>query len=195
MQDEYTTRAILDHEFGHYVWPQTYHEYLRVGKVDNYYSESDRWRHFYRPMLDVLLGLHLWDTERGSLEVGPRRFPLTHFTDRMDLRDYGVPQTVRHDAGTAPWPFADRQYSVVIMSHVLEHLGANQSQAVREASRVGDVLLIAIPYRWTGYEQSHQGLGEDTLATWLAGVPGTLEGAWVTGKPQWRQLLWLWRVR
>jgi hypothetical protein len=195
MQDEGATLAILRETFGSFVRCASRQEYDYLAKHDEYYRQFDRWTHFYVPILDAIRRLPLARTRLGVLEVGPRRFPLIHYAESMDVKDWGVPRTVVHDAGEIPWPFADATKSVVVLSHVLEHLPERaRNAAVREACRVAETVIVAMPYRWDRGDGVHSGLTETDMALWFCGCPGELEHDEITGPKHWQQLLWVWRI-
>ena len=55
---------------------------------------------------------------------------------------------VAHDLEKFPWPFADGEFDLILMSHVLEHL-SNTAKTLREVHRVGKPgarVVIQIPY-------------------------------------------------
>ena len=68
-------------------------------------------------------------------------------------RDLGSAADVFHDLNAYPWPFADKRFEEVRLSHVLEHL-EDPDRAVREAHRVaraGGRVVVVTPH-FSSYE-------------------------------------------
>ncbi len=193
MQSYELAKRVVEEEFGPIPVTATYNEYAYLARQDRYYAEFDRWRWNYAPIIDLMHGMPL-SVMRSVLEVGPYRFPLVHHAERMDCKDHGVPRTTVHDADRRPWPFADRQFSLVLMSHVLEHL-RNPAGAMAEAERVADVAIVAIPFRWEDGPDGHVGLDETTVDQWTRGLSGHRECTSITGPVGRQQYAMVWRFR
>lgn len=106
---------------------------------------------------------------RTVLEVGAYMQPLDKTATVMDVSAH-LPGTVVHDAGRAPWPFADRQFDVVVACQVIEHV---EPKAVffAEARRVARWLLLSYPFRWKAGSACHQGLDDDVVQSWAGRGP------------------------
>lgn len=62
----------------------------------------------------------------------------------VDIALNGMPRFVQLDIETEPLLFADQQFGVAFLSHVLEHLD-NWQFALAEASRVADYVVVVLP--------------------------------------------------
>ncbi len=63
----------------------------------------------------------------------------------IDIAPDGMPHFIQLDIEREVLPFADKQFGVAFLSHVLEHLD-NWQFAVEEASRVADYVVIVLPH-------------------------------------------------
>lgn len=82
----------------------------------------------------------------------------------VDLRADSQPHFYQHDL-EQPLPFADKEFDVAFMSHILEHL-ENWEQALSEAVRVADYVVIVLPSpislaNWFAKEHKQHFLGND----------------------------------
>lgn len=62
----------------------------------------------------------------------------------IDIALNGMPHFLQLDIETESLPFADKQFGVAFLSHVLEHLD-NWQFALAEASRVADHVVVVLP--------------------------------------------------
>ena len=63
----------------------------------------------------------------------------------IDITPNGMPRFMQLDVERDPLPFADKQFGVTFLSHVLEHLD-NWQSALAEASRVADYVVVVLPH-------------------------------------------------
>ena len=63
----------------------------------------------------------------------------------IDITRNGMPHFQQLDIEAEVLPFADKQFGVAFLSHILEHLD-NWQFALAEASRVADYLVIVLPH-------------------------------------------------
>lgn len=87
-----------------------------------------------------------------NLGAGPHRWPQSQVIAwspevlaNIDISVDGLPHFVELDIETACLPFADKQFGVAFMSHVLEHLD-NWQFALAEALRVADYVVVVLPH-------------------------------------------------
>ena len=77
----------------------------------------------------------------------------------MDIWPSAKP-TVVHDAGLAPWPFPDNDFSAVLMIDVIEHLEKNRGYvALVEAMRTADRIILLTPLWWDENRKSYEDAG------------------------------------
>lgn len=63
----------------------------------------------------------------------------------VDVALDGMPRFLQLDIETEPLPFADKEFGVAYLSHVLEHLD-NWQFTLAEASRVADYVVVVLPH-------------------------------------------------
>jgi len=134
---------------------------------DTYYGDYRRYR-LYAQIIDMLLDIPVGPFTAGKqiLEVGCYKLPFVFGSQTMDIAATRTHPVV-HDASLAPWPFREGQFSVCIMSHVVEHLD-DPGTAIAEAARVADWLVIALPLNWRhSGTKGHDGLNQETLQRWV----------------------------
>lgn len=190
LQDRNSLQRAMYQEFGHFVWPASKGDYAYIAKQDEYYGRFDRWTHYYAPIVRVVGMMSLRDTKKGILEVGPYKFPLIQLAQRMDIKHHGCNNTTIHDANIAPWPYKDKQFSLVIASHCFEHF-SNPSVAFKELQRICDRAIIAIPHKWENGDDGHIGLTKETLEEWSQGIGDCIYSK-ITGPADRQQLMVIW---
>ena len=86
-----------------------------------------------------------------NLGAGPHRLPQSQLMAwspevlaNLDIAPNGMPHFMQLDIERDPLPFADKQFGVAFLSHVLEHLD-NWSFALEEACRVADYVVVVLP--------------------------------------------------
>ena len=104
------------------------------------------------------------------LEIGPRNLPLVHNATFMDLDPQWQPEAVIHDAGLAPWPFADGEFTTVVALQMVEHLDGRQPTFFAEAFRVARWLIVSIPWQWTAGEPGHTQIWWTQVDGWTGGM-------------------------
>jgi len=124
-------------------------EFDAMAAADPYYK--GRWRYTSVALAEAAK-LIVRDDIRTALEVGAPVKPTLTGADVMDYRlreelDPGVEITV-HDATMVPWPFADKQFGLLIALQVFEHLGTRQPEAFGEVRRVARHAIISLPIDW-----------------------------------------------
>jgi len=87
-----------------------------------------------------------------NLGAGPHRTPQGQLIAwspevqaNIDIALDGLPHFIQLDIEREPLPFADKQFGVAFMSHVLEHLD-NWQFALAEALRVADYVVVVLPH-------------------------------------------------
>lgn len=138
----------------------------------NQFRQLEERHPYYRgrwPYLQAAIGVAESVRPESVLEVGPGvgGVPLFEGAHTMDVS--GAP-TFTHDATIAPWPFADKQYDLVMALQVWEHLRGRQRRAFREALRVGRHVLLSFPYKWRVADVEHQGIDMERIRHWTCGA-------------------------
>jgi hypothetical protein len=116
--------------------------------------------------------------EAGS--IGAQLVRGSHTIDTPSMWPCVDAPTISHDMRVLPWPIADKQYRLFIALRVWQHLAPVQSEALQEAFRIADYVLICCPqsyflergipaYTMRLWGQGHTLLEEHHLYTGTAG--------------------------
>ncbi len=103
---------------------------------------------------------------KQSLEIGANGLSIIENSFVMDCDPNRHPDIV-HDATVEPWPFEDKQFSVVIALQVVEHL-SNKQAFFKQAARISDYVVISIPWEWPSKFGDHGGISWPSLYEWTA---------------------------
>ncbi|NNF24016.1 MAG: class I SAM-dependent methyltransferase [Rhodobacteraceae bacterium] len=105
-------------------------------------------------------------------------------TDR-DVSEFAVDGMDIHQTPDATLPFADRSFDLVLLNHVIEHVGTRDEQAlclseILRVLRPGGVLYLSVPSRFALIEPHYR-------LPFLSWLPQNLADAWVkaSGKGEW----------
>jgi hypothetical protein len=154
-------------------------------KQDPYYR--GRWE-YYAEIIKIVEDL---DPQPESvLEIGAYRLPLFRESHTLDRMRHLPSLTYEHDATEVPWPIEDQRYDLAIAMQVWEHLGDAQVDAFGELRRVSKRAIMSFPLEWNKPDNpTHHGITEEKISTWVHGLTPTFR--LVTGRPQWRRLIYL----
>lgn len=105
-------------------------------------------------------------------------------TDR-DISEFAVDGIEIHQTPDATLPFADQSFDLVLLNHVIEHVGTRDEQAmclseIFRVLRPGGVLYLSVPSRFAVIEPHYR-------LPFLSWLPQKLADAWVrsSGKGGW----------
>jgi hypothetical protein len=130
----------------------TLEEFAAIAKANpgpHWAGWQSRWQYHCRAV-EIAQTLRL-SGPSSVLEIGTMGAQIVHGSDTMDFGDVAVwdfrgrKATIWHDARETPWPMADRRYELLIALRVYQHLVPAQEAAFREALRVADNVIIAVP--------------------------------------------------
>ncbi len=115
----------------------------------------------------------------SALELGPHLRSVIVGADVMDrsaqpdLEAEG--RVIVHDATSAPWPIADKQYDLFVGLQVFEHLKDRQSVAFLEVCRVARHAIISLPIDWVMDDPSncHHRISHERALSWFHPVTPT----------------------
>jgi hypothetical protein len=144
-------------------------------------SYLQRWE-YHAWAIALVNGMSLLFSAKSVLEIGAFGAGIVIGSDRMDLPDgKWVPPddlpTIWHDARIIPWPFKDRQYSLLIALRLWHHLAPVQRECFLEAKRIARNILIVCPEK----EVVGVGITRSQFIQWNGGESPVVEyymGAW-----------------
>ncbi len=148
----------------------TREDYEKIITIEKYYRvgpPSERWSY-----IEIALQWLKEMCPKKTLEVGAYIFPLDKNGWYIDIMDYSGrlgSRFVRHDARNTPWPFAYKEFDVVISLQVWEHLLGGQKKAFAELTRVGKSAILSLPYMWTDGDADHIGIDKRVISEWFLG--------------------------
>jgi len=145
-------------------------EHLTATGGARYWGGAGRWDQYISQVAALVEGR--WCGGSEVLEIGPLTVPIVHDSQRMDIEPQ-CERCIAHDALDVPWPFAAKQFDIVIACQVWGHLGPHledgQRNAFQEAKRVGRALLLTLPWKWYKGDIEHQAITEDVINHWSKG--------------------------
>lgn len=140
---------------------------------------------YYYHLEEVIDQIKLMDTLNKintTLELGPYKFPLVDGGDVLDITDdyinnypIEIGQFYKHDASITPYPFKDKEYDLVIVCQVLEHLGTNQKEVFKELCRISKKAIISLPYKWNTPCDMHHMIDRKIIDNWANGLKPIFE--------------------
>jgi hypothetical protein len=138
------------------------HFYRRC-KKGYWKGQQRRWDY-----ISIVLNILREAAPRSVLEIGNCGLPLTSISDTMDLykRFYRKKLTYHQSATKTPWNIPDKKYDFVIALQVFEHLDnkrIKQIDVFNECCRVGNNVIISIPFKWKFSKFSDHGNIDDSL--------------------------------
>ncbi len=100
-----------------------------------------------------------------KLNLGCGEFPKSGY---INVDSFFDSAQVKHDLENFPYPFGDDEFSLIELSHVLEHL-SQPFEVMRELSRIGRngaVIVIKVPHFSRGFTHPDHKRGFDITFPW-----------------------------
>lgn len=148
-----------------------------IDSLDDKYYEGR-----YGYIKEVINQIKLMDNIDTTVELGPYKSPLVVGGDIVDITDkylndipIKIGKFYKHNCAVTPFPFKDKQYDLVIVCHVLEHLGTNQREVFKELCRISRNAIITLPYKWNIPCDVHHMLDEKVIDNWAHGLKPEFE--------------------
>ncbi len=146
-------------------------DYDEIVKTERYYQigpPNERWHY-------IVIAIR-WLNElcpQKTLEIGAHVFPLDKDGRYVDIIDFSKrlgSHFVHHDITKVPWPFANKEFDVIMALQVWEHLEGDQKKAFLELTRVGKSAILSFPYMWLDGGPGHVGIDKKTISNWCLGM-------------------------
>lgn len=106
-----------------------------------------RWDYHSRA-IELLKALGI-NNSKKVLEMGTMGVSCVLGSDTIDYTEHwnfeGKNPTYVHDARITPWPIEDKAYEVFVALRVFQHLVPSQREAVKEAFRIAEKIILVVP--------------------------------------------------
>lgn len=162
-------------------------------KIGYWKDQQRRWEY-----IGIVVNILRENSPRSVLEIGNCGLPLTSISDTMDLYYHDKKLTYHQDAAKTPWDIPGKKYNFVVALQVFEHLDNSRIKQIdvfNECCRVGDNVIISIPYRWKPRifcdGCNHGSINDSTVLRWASQRQWDYEK--LTGSKHKRKIYW-WKV-
>ena len=141
-----------------------------AGKNNNNWSNWERRWAYHAAALSIVKDLGL-TSETDVLEVGTFGASIVSGSDTMDFNEKwnmkGKDPTIEWDARHIPWPIQNGAYELLVALRVYHHLFPVQREALHEALRIANRVLIVVPDKTV---KSGTAIAVPTITQWCSGI-------------------------